>query len=951
MPYKKPHFVIVILIMVWLSLAAFSTAMAQRSAQLVLVNYAEVGDQDNRNQAVNVYFTLLDDDGKAVVAPTIDEVSLNLGGNTYLGNVSIPQTPLYITLVLDTSGSMSPGAEQLRQAARQAVSAASDGTYFSLYRFNQTITLIEGFTSDKNRQINNILSIPNAEFDGGTCLYDAIFSAIELSQSSAIAGRRAVIVFTDGRDELIAGGELDQCSQHSLGDVIGAARDRSVRVPIFTIGLQGTQQVNFTELERIASDTGGVAETGALDEIGAAFQQVIQTLTSQRQATFAVCLPSNTYSGAMTVDRSLTYVVSGIKLTTDCEIPVATPTQTGTPDPTPTHTPVPLSIALENFRFDPDSNSIVFSIATQGDGDVAGFEVTIQNKRTLIQVGGDYGQFRVLSRDSDEVAIPLNQVTTIDWLICVKAYDSDDTKFPVTQCQEITPDRTPTPSPTPTATLTSTPTETPTPTLTPVPPPTSTPFIELPSVNYLPGDNQFHIVDIRAENLSLDRITAYKITVLQNNNARTEVFSQTNNTPPSFPLTFTAEDSAKQPLSPGEYIVQLEFTTQSGDHIKSPEDVVLIPLLPSPTPMGFLETAATAIRNNPIVAIVFGAALLLVILLLILLVLRNRGDGRNDGPPEYAPIPKSPQGGGVPDDGTMTQIQANQGIDTLSSLGATLHLTASGSNLDQKGRTWQFNNSQLPYRIGRGGSKDYPVKLHLEDNGVSGLHATIGFENGQYWIMDEGSRNGTFINGEPAPSGRRQNLLSGDRIRLGQQTEFEFRDNKKELIDRATTGKILTPPITQPAPGRINSLLDDDAPTEVEALIPMLPPDVTAKLDVASGMGTVPGSIVIQTREFTIGRRQSTNMLAIDNPGISRNHAKLEWNNGVFQFQNLSNNAGATRLDSIDLSPGAEAVTLEANTVHTIELGQGEKQVQLRFQYSVPPPPPPDTFEDEPTTV
>lgn len=953
MLYKRPHFVKVTSIVLWLLLLTFSVTIAQQDARSVLVNYAETGDQNDRNQAVNVYFTLLDDEGKAVVVSTINEVNLNIGGNTYSGSVTFPQTPLYITLVLDTSGSMQAGAEQLKQAASQAITAAPSGTYFSAYRFNDTVSLIQSFNVDGGGLANTISDIPKTEFDGGTCLYDAMFSAIEQAQRLGIAGRRAVVVFTDGRDEKIIGGS-EPCSTHSLDDVIVAARDPSVRVPIFTIGLQGAQRVNFTELERIADDTGGTAETGDLGQLSTVFQQVIRTLTSQRQASFDVCLSADTYSGTITIGGNLTNLVSGITLETDCVIPTPTPTLTATPTATATNTPVPPTISIEDFQQPTPGTEFIFSIVWSGDGNPKEYEITIQDQETRIRVGGPYGRQRVDAAVNEPVmvSVPLSDVGAIRWLVCVKALDANEQVLADTCEQDIRPVRTLTPTLTPVPpTPTEMPTTTPTPTATPTSTPTATPtpFIEIPGTSYLPGSGdsggEFSI-EVRTDNFPADKIIGYTIRVRQNDNTRMGVLSRTFNSAPTFPLRIPAVNDLDVLLPPGPYTIIVEFHIEGQSlPIISPESTVTIP---PQQQLSFLERIIKAIQENPTVAIILGIAMVLLLFLLLILILRSRRGGKDNGISNYVPLPpKPPQGGGMPDEDT--RIQPSQGSDTLSSLGASLHLIASGSSLDQKGRTWQFDNSQLPYRIGRGGSKDYSVKLNLNDTGVSGLHATIGFENGQYWIMDENSLNGTFINSETVPSGRRQNLVSGDRIRLGMQTEFEFRDNKKEFIEHATTGKFSTPSrSTQQAGVPLPvSMLDDDTPTEVEPIVLMLPPDVKATLDVISGLGTIPGSISIQTQEYIIERSS----LASGNTGISRVHAKFQWRDGAFQFQNLSTYEGVTRLNGADLAPGTEPVTLVANIAHTIELGRGDKEVQLQFQYIVPPTEPPNLFEDEPTTV
>ena len=50
---------------------------------------------------------------------------------------------------------------------------------------------------------------------------------------------------------------------------------------------------------------------------------------------------------------------------------------------------------------------------------------------------------------------------------------------------------------------------------------------------------------------------------------------------------------------------------------------------------------------------------------------------------------------------------------------------------------------------------------------VSRPHARISFAEGQYWIEDLGSANGTFLNDRRLPGGVPTRLRNGDRVRIG----------------------------------------------------------------------------------------------------------------------------------------------------------------------------------------
>jgi len=98
------------------------------------------------------------------------------------------------------------------------------------------------------------------------------------------------------------------------------------------------------------------------------------------------------------------------------------------------------------------------------------------------------------------------------------------------------------------------------------------------------------------------------------------------------------------------------------------------------------------------------------------------------------------------------------------------------------------NGSRFPLRgyrliIGRSNVNHIEVK----DSSVSRVHAVITLEDGQYFLDDLGSSNGTFLNGSPVI--RRQPLSDRDTIRLGesiftfvQRTRTANREETKKLL-------------------------------------------------------------------------------------------------------------------------------------------------------------------------
>jgi hypothetical protein len=81
----------------------------------------------------------------------------------------------------------------------------------------------------------------------------------------------------------------------------------------------------------------------------------------------------------------------------------------------------------------------------------------------------------------------------------------------------------------------------------------------------------------------------------------------------------------------------------------------------------------------------------------------------------------------------------------------------------EPGRIYEIRKESLS--IGRSRESD----IFLEDLAVSRLHASIiNMGNGNFALRDEGSANGTKVNGQPVSKYQPYTLQDGDKIQLGQ---------------------------------------------------------------------------------------------------------------------------------------------------------------------------------------
>lgn len=81
--------------------------------------------------------------------------------------------------------------------------------------------------------------------------------------------------------------------------------------------------------------------------------------------------------------------------------------------------------------------------------------------------------------------------------------------------------------------------------------------------------------------------------------------------------------------------------------------------------------------------------------------------------------------------------------------------------------------------IGRGQQADFQVL----DDGVSRRHAVVSCDGGDMYVEDQGSRNGTFVNGAPIT---RHRLSDGDKIQVGSTTilKFTYHDHFDETFQK-----------------------------------------------------------------------------------------------------------------------------------------------------------------------
>jgi len=176
--------------------------------------------------------------------------------------------PVSIVMALDSSGSMKNRAEMLKQTTRDFVGQVRGEDRLALITFADRPMFAHTLSTDRQFSYDAIDKYVPV---GGTALYDAIWNSLMTLKGEK--GRRAVVVFTDGRDENNPG--TAPGSIHTFEEVLALSRD--VGAIVFAVGVGAN--VDRGVLEMLAATSGGAAYFAEdAESLGVQFRRVVENL-------------------------------------------------------------------------------------------------------------------------------------------------------------------------------------------------------------------------------------------------------------------------------------------------------------------------------------------------------------------------------------------------------------------------------------------------------------------------------------------------------------------------------------------------------------------------------------------------------------------------------------------------------------------------------------------------
>jgi len=196
----------------------------------------------------------------------------------FLRSVSIDPAPTNCVFLIDVSGSVAPVLPEVKAAVvNLAADLSRDKTNMKLITFGAEVNADQAWTIDPaiiSQQVERLQAI------GGTALYRGLNRAIDELVPRPSRERRAVILFTDGKNE-------DQDGRIGLDHVVDRLTANDISV--YSVGLK-TRDLDPLVLKRLAGKRGEFLEAANAAELPTRFTATSRALYRNR---YRLVIPVN----------------------------------------------------------------------------------------------------------------------------------------------------------------------------------------------------------------------------------------------------------------------------------------------------------------------------------------------------------------------------------------------------------------------------------------------------------------------------------------------------------------------------------------------------------------------------------------------------------------------------------------------------------------------------------
>jgi hypothetical protein len=664
-------------------------------------------------------FSLLDANNQVLTSFEITDASIQIGSASYAAVVKELETPWTIVVLADTSKIMGGFSaitdfRTAKTALANAIGSVPDQTSIAILTFADTAPTILDFTQAKDSAATKLKNL-TARATGNSCFYSGLYEAV--NKLSPAPGRRAVIAFTASDDN---------CATKTPQDVVSLAQKSQVQ--IYAVGLQGYTITEET-LKSVALPTGGLAEFRDAANLNFGLSNVFAIFKNQWTATATVYPSAGPQSAVLTVNlKDGTSLKSAPFTFTSSQDYVA-----------------PAQIHLKG-KVQSTGDGIIFNLDLVQPQTIRQLNVTIISKDT-----GQSVLSQSLLNFSDVNAMPAVGLSAgLEYTLNVAAVDSNG--------QVISQDTADFKYEPPQASVSVTDVQTPT------------------------VDSDQFVVKVTAQNVT--GAVKYKAWL-----ADQQTSAKIQGTEVTVPL--------------GDPIIIPSAGVRSGTYavivqaLDSSDNVLAVSPAYGMTykPIGAFERFRSWVSRSPLaIAGMTGLCCLTVLGLIgvvwvmmpkrremksgVDLVLPDKA--RRQAPPSPRVVaPPQPPRAGRP---AAPPHPPARGVAAPPAAPVAAPVAVPGAQVIAAKLTLLFPASppysvvmrRSPFTVGRRKENDVPLPVD-SSSGVSGVHMTLMYERGAYFVLDQGSKFGTSINGNAIVKGEPTQLKDGDQIGLGPIVKIEFR--------------------------------------------------------------------------------------------------------------------------------------------------------------------------------
>jgi Ca-activated chloride channel family protein len=169
---------------------------------------------------VEVYAAVYDSSGHYVDGLGRDNFEIREDGQLQpIASFEASSYKLSCAILLDTTGSMAPTLPRVKNAVIKLIDSLGPEDAIAIYSFDRQVSMRQEFTTDKAAAKRAVLRL---RAEGETALFDAIAQTTQ--EISSQAGKKALVVFTDGED-----------NASMINAASAVARAKKLGLPLYTI--------------------------------------------------------------------------------------------------------------------------------------------------------------------------------------------------------------------------------------------------------------------------------------------------------------------------------------------------------------------------------------------------------------------------------------------------------------------------------------------------------------------------------------------------------------------------------------------------------------------------------------------------------------------------------------------------------------------------------------------